>query len=177
MVVDISEVVKVPGTEIKINKSGVIENLTDIYGSISVVGPVTFDGVIANMDGVLYLEGDARCTYVTSCDYCNSEIVRDLKVKINEDLVDEQKGSPEEDQYTFSGNVLYLDKILSDQIVLAMPLHHRCSNNCRIICEKCGKPITGEGCGCRDDNDGQPIDPRLAALKDLLEKKNTDEAE
>lgn len=174
MVVDISAVVKVAGAELKINESGIIEDLNNIYGVISVVGPVTFNGVVANLDGVLHLEGDASCTYVTRCDYCNNQISRELRVKISEDLVDEQNGNAEEDQYTYSGNWLNLDKILSDQIVLAMPMHHRCSENCQIICEKCGEPVIGGKCGCNND---QPIDPRLAALKDLLDKKNTETEE
>lgn len=175
MIVDISAVVKVAGAVLKIDESGIIEDLSDIYGVISVVGPVTFKGVIANLDGVLHLEGEAFCTYNTRCDHCNRPMTRDLRVKINEDLVDEQKETPEEDQYTYSGNVLYLDKILSDQIVLAMPMHHRCSDNCQIICEKCGKPVTGNGCGCTSED--QPVDPRLAALKDFFKKENTDMAE
>jgi len=174
MLVDISAVVKVAGSELKINESGIIDDLTDIYGVISVVGPVSFNGIIANLDGVLHLEGDAVCTYSTRCDFCNKQITRELRVKISEDLVDEQNGNDDEDQYTYSGNWLNLDKMLSDQIVLAMPMHHRCSEDCRIICEKCGEPVTGNGCGCNTD---QPIDPRLAALKDLIDNKHTDTAE
>ncbi|NLM11858.1 MAG: DUF177 domain-containing protein [Clostridiaceae bacterium] len=174
MIVDISAVVKVAGAELKINESGIIDDLSDIYGVISVVGPVAVNGIISNLDGVLHLEGDAVCTYSTRCDYCNRQISRELRVKISEDLVEEQNVSDEEDQYTYSGNWLHLDKILSDHIVLAMPMHHRCGDDCQIICEKCGEPVTGNGCGCSMD---QPIDPRLAALKDLIDKKHTDTAE
>ena len=77
------------------------------------------------------LQGDAVCTYSTRCDYCNRQISRELRVKISEDLVEEQNVSDEEDQYTYSGNWLHLDKILSDHIVLAMPMHHRCATIAR----------------------------------------------
>lgn len=175
MMIDISAVLKVAGSEMKINESFVIEDLTDIYGVISVTEPVTFNGVISNINGLLHLEGDVVCTYNTRCDYCNKPISRELRVKISEDLVEEGSDRKEDDdQYTYSGNWLYLDKILSDSIVLAMPMHHRCSENCQIICPKCGKPVTGEGCGCNLD---QPIDPRLAALKDLFDKKQNDTAD
>lgn len=173
MVIDISAVVKVAGAELKINESGIIEDLSDVYGVISVAGPVAFNGVVANLDGLLHLEGDAVCTYNTRCDYCNKQITRELRVRISEDLVEEQSDR-EEDQYTYVGNWLHLDKILSDNIALAMPMHHRCSENCHIICQKCGEPVTGKGCGCKQD---QPIDPRLAALKDFMDKKHTDTAD
>ena len=55
MIVDISAVVKVAGAELKINESGIIDDLSDIYGVISVVGPVAVNGIISNLDGVLHL--------------------------------------------------------------------------------------------------------------------------
>lgn len=174
MKVDISAVVKIAGAELKINESGIIDDLSDVYGVISVAGPVAFKGVLTNLNGLLHLKGEAVCTYNTRCDYCNKSITRELRVRISEDLVEEHNDNREDDQFTYNGNWLNLDKILSDNIALAMPMNHRCSEDCQIICPKCGEPVTGKGCGC---NQEQPIDPRLAALKDLLDKKHTDTAD
>lgn len=175
MKADISSVVKTTGAELEINESGIIDALKDVYGTIRVTGPVEFRGVLKNMNGLLHLEGKAVCTYETQCDYCTGPITRTISVDIVEDLAEEdpeKESVPDDDQFTYQGNWLLLDKILSDNIALALPMQHRCKKDCGIICPKCGKPVTGNGCGCGED---QPIDPRLAALKNLSEQYHAGE--
>jgi len=177
MKIDISEVKLIPGAELVINESGIIPDLENIFGSISITRPVTFKGVITNIDKLLTLKGEATCIYETQCDYCAKPITRELKVAIDEVLV-ETDGSggemTESDEYTYQGNWVVLDKILSDNVALSMPMRHRCGQDCKIICPKCGEPATGMGCGC---NDEQSVDPRLAPLKKLIENKNTEDAD
>ncbi|HEY8500901.1 MAG TPA: DUF177 domain-containing protein [Clostridia bacterium] len=166
MRIDISDVIKTPGSEIEINEAGTIGNLKDIYGLISVTGPVVFEGSLANINGLLRLNGKAFCTYETICDICGNKITRDLQVGIDEDLIKGQTENIDDDQFVYKDNWLVLDKILSDNIVLNLPMSHRCSDNCGIICPGCGKPVTGTRCGCEDE---QPIDPRLVVLKKLID--------
>jgi uncharacterized protein len=166
MQIDISEVIKTPGSKIEINEAGKIGDLKDIYGLISVKGPVSFKGSLVNINGLLRLNGKAFCTYETLCDICGNKITRDLQADIDEDLIKERTENNNDDQFAYKDNWLVLDKILSDNIVLNLPMSHRCSDNCGIICPGCGKPVTGTSCGCKDE---QPIDPRLIALKNLID--------
>ncbi|NLM28432.1 MAG: DUF177 domain-containing protein [Clostridiaceae bacterium] len=165
MRIDISKVIKTPGSKMEIYEAGIIENMKNIYGLISVTGPVVFKGSLNNINGMLRLNGKACCTYETQCDICGNKITRDLQADIHEVLVKEQT-EHDDDQYVYKDNWLELDKILSDNIVLSLPMSHRCSDKCDIICTGCGKPVTGTGCGCEDE---QPIDPRLVVLKELIE--------
>ncbi len=176
MKIDISSVVKNAESKLQINESGIIEDLKDVFGTVSVTKPVAFNGTLVNVKGMLYLEGKVLCTYDTQCDHCMAEMTRNLQVDIQEDLLegDEGREGTEKDRFVYKGNWLILDKILADNIALALPMHHRCAQECAVICPKCGQPITGKGCDCSGD---QSIDPRLAALKDLLDDKKADTAQ
>jgi len=165
MRIDISKVIKTPDSIMEIDEAGIIENIKNIYGIISVTGPVIFKGSLRNINGVLRLNGKAFCTYETLCDICGNKITRDLQTGIHEVLFREQT-EHDDDQYVYKDNWLVLDKILSDNIVLNLPMSHRCSDKCGIICPGCGELVTGTGCGCEDE---PPIDPRLAVLKNLID--------
>lgn len=174
MKIDISDIKTIPGSELVIDESGVILDLKDIFNVILVVGTVAFKGVLSNIYERLSLKGVVTCTYETQCDYCTKPIIRELRVAIDEVLIETNEGMEgmaESDEYTYQGNWVVLDKIISDNIVLSMPMRHRCKQECKIICPKCGKPVTGLGCDCIDKH---PIDPRLAALEKLIENQNVD---
>lgn len=174
MKVDISEVIMTVGEQLNIDKSGIVEGLSDIYGLISIDRPVDFKGVLTNLNGLLHLEGTASCTYSTRCDSCGEPISKKLRVNISEDIVQEQQDVEDDEHFTYNGYWLDLNKILADNITLAMPMSHRCSGDCKIVCPKCGKPIMGEECSCDEE---LQIDPRLAALKDLFDKEHSEKAD
>lgn len=177
MKIDISDVKVITGSELVIDESDIIPDLKNIFDAISVTEPVYFKGVLSNMTELLSLKGKVTCIYQTKCDYCTKPIAKKLQVTIDEVLVETDEGienMTESDEYTYQGNQIVLDKILSDNIVLSMPMRHRCGEDCKIICPKCGEPVTGIGCGC---NDKQPIDPRLVALKKLIDNQNADAAD
>ncbi len=176
MRIDISAVNKTAGAELAINESGVIDDLKDVFGVISVTQPVVFRGTLTNQAQLLRLDGEVQCTYETRCDFCGEPLTRVHRAAVHEDLFEEVPNGdkPNEDQFTFQGNWLVLDKILSDTIALTLPMHHECENQCQILCPECGEPVTGSGCGCNKD---QRIDPRLAALKDFVVRQQADKAD
>ena len=51
-----------------------------------------------------------------------------------------------------------------EQILLALPMHSVCQPTCRGLCATCGQNLNAGPCACGQDE----IDPRLAALKNLL---------
>ena len=176
MIFDISAVSNVAGARLTISESGIIADLKDVFGAISVTQPVVFNGTLSNQARLLRLDGEAQCIYDTLCDCCAEPIHRVHRVEIHEDLLEEEPDGEkhDEDQFTYQGNWLELDKILSDNIAMTLPMHHRCEDQCQIICPECGAPVTGSGCCCDKD---QRTDPRLAALKDLIVKQQADKAD
>ena len=64
------------------------------------------------------------------------------------------------------GVELDLDGAVTDAFILAMDTKNLCSDDCKGLCAKCGADLNLGPCGCRPD-----VDPRLAALAQLLDKE------
>ena len=60
---------------------------------------------------------------------------------------------------------LDMDELIYTEVVLAMPNKHLCSEDCKGICQECGKNLNDGPCDCATKTG----DPRLAALSKLLE--------
>lgn len=67
------------------------------------------------------------------------------------------------EQDVFNGKVIDLDPIVREQLLLALPMFTVCTDDCKGLCTVCGQNLNEKACGC----DTKPIDPRLAALKDI----------
>ena len=63
----------------------------------------------------------------------------------------------------YEGDEIDLTLILQDQILLAIPPKSVCRDECRGLCQRCGKNMNRETCGCT----AQEIDSRLQALKNF----------
>ena len=59
---------------------------------------------------------------------------------------------------------LDLRQPLREQIMLAMPIHLLCRPDCKGLCTNCGQNWNEGPCNCSAED----LDPRLAALKNLL---------
>jgi uncharacterized protein len=76
----------------------------------------------------------------------------------------------EEDDLTtafYKDDRLDLSELMHEQFVLALPMKPLCSEGCKGLCPQCGTNLNKAACDCA------PAwkDPRLAALKGLLDKK------
>jgi uncharacterized protein len=76
----------------------------------------------------------------------------------------------EEDDLTtafYKDEALDLGELMHEQFVLALPMKPLCSDTCKGLCPQCGTNLNKASCDC------SPAwkDPRLAALKGLLDKK------
>ena len=64
---------------------------------------------------------------------------------------------------TYQGKTIDLDPILREQVLLALPMHAVCREDCRGLCGMCGQNLNEAACGCEN----RRVDPRLAALKNI----------
>ena len=61
---------------------------------------------------------------------------------------------------------LDLDEVVTTAYILAMDTKNLCSDDCKGLCAKCGADLNLEACRCKPE-----VDPRLAALAQLLDNK------
>ncbi|RPI27186.1 MAG: DUF177 domain-containing protein [Acidobacteria bacterium] len=66
----------------------------------------------------------------------------------------------------YRDDVLDLSGVISEQIVLEIPMKAVCDEACRGLCSQCGVDLNETTCDCHPDT----LDPRWAALLDLKSK-------
>ena len=133
--------------------------------------------------GVL-VQGASEVTVHTACKRCLADVPLRLPVSFLLNLVpassltaggeaaegDEEKtehaGSfdlERADEEVFDGKTIDLDPIVREQVLLALPMHAVCREDCQGLCGMCGQNLNEGSCDCAS----QRVDPRLASLKDF----------
>lgn len=115
--------------------------------------------------GVVYLDLDVDFDFEGICDRCADKFEKKFSLSINKIIV--QKMENENDDYddylVVENNILNLDDLVNEEIQLFLPAKMLCKENCKGLCQKCGKNLNYEKCECERE-----IDPRLAILSDLI---------
>lgn len=162
----LSQIIDRPGESV--SYSAVVD-LSDLqYGTCCpVTEPVKASGTVRNTAGVLVMKGMITTCIHGICDRCAAEFDRDLEIPIDAVLVTELANEENEDEWVFTleGDSADLEDIVRTVFVLNMDSKLLCSDDCKGLCCRCGKNLNEGSCSCEKE-----IDPRLAALKQLLNK-------
>ena len=162
----LSQIIDRPGESISYSS---VVDLSDLqYGTcFPVTEPVLASGTVRNTAGVLVMKGKITTCIHGICDRCAAEFDRDMELPIDAVLVTELANEENEDEWVFTleGDSADLDDIVRTIFVLNMDSKLLCSDDCQGLCCRCGKNLNDGPCSCEKE-----IDPRLAALKQLLNK-------
>ena len=166
MLLALSKILDMPGAELSFSTSVDLSDLR--YGSSYPVSePVKASGTVRNTAGVLVMTGLIETTIHGVCDRCASDFDRDVSMPIDVVLVTELSNEDNEDEKIFplEGDSADLEDIVRTVFVLNLSSKLLCSADCKGLCFRCGKNLNEGPCSCQKE-----IDPRFAALKQLLEK-------
>lgn len=167
MRLDLRDVILVPDAEKSFQCQVDLSDL-EFYGRKPIVRPVLAQGSVVNHAGALVLNGTARSELDLVCDRCGKEFSREKVVPLDMLLADTLEQEDSEDEiFLLDGNELDLDELVTTAFVLAMDTKNLCSEDCKGLCAKCGADLNLGPCGCRPE-----VDPRLAALAQLLDKES-----
>lgn len=133
-------------------------------GSYPLKKPVEIKGKVENRAGVVSMRLEIKVEYDAPCDRCGEQSVKNLNIKVDRIIVESLSGEDTGEYIIAPDMKLDFDEVLTDEVVLAVPSKHLCSENCKGRCEKCGKNLNEGECSCNK----KEVDPRLAALADLL---------
>ena len=162
----LSEIIDRPGESISYST---VVDLSDLqYGtSYPVTEPVLASGTVRNTAGVLVMKGLITTCIHGTCDRCAADFDREMEIPIDAVLVTELANEENEDEWVFplEGDSADLEDIVRTTFGLIMDSKLLCSDDCTGLCCRCGKNLNDGPCDCRKE-----IDPRLAALKQLLNK-------
>ena len=166
MQLGLSSIIDCPGGSISFTDSVDLSDL--LYGtSYPVTEPVVASGTVRNTAGVLVMTGMIRTCIHGTCDRCAADFHRDVEFPIDVVLVEELSNEENEDEWVvdLKGDSADLEEIVRTVIVLNMDSQLLCDPDCKGFCGGCGKNLNHESCTCQKE-----IDPRLAALQQLLKK-------
>ncbi len=127
--------------------------------------PVSVKGDIHNRAGIVEIETTADFVLDICCDRCAKPLKYPYTVDINHTLV-VSLNDDENDELILVDDVhqFNVDELVTDDIFLNLPAKFLCSEDCKGLCPKCGADLNEGACNCKKE-----IDPRLAALQQLLE--------
>ena len=166
MLLGLASIIDRPGESVPFSTSVDLSDL--LYGeSHPVSEPVLASGVVRNTAGVLVMTGSLHTTIHGVCDRCASDFDADVEFPINVVLVTEQSNEENEDEWVFplEGDSADLEDIVRTVFVLNLDSKLLCKPDCKGLCCRCGKNLNDGPCSCQKE-----LDPRFAALKQLLEK-------
>lgn len=166
MMLGLSKIIECPGASVSFSDSIDLRDLR--YGVTNPVSePVTAVGTVRNTAGVLMMTGDIRTTIHAVCDRCATPFQRQIHFPLDVVLVTELADEENEDERVFplEGDSANLDDIVRTVFVLNLDSKLLCKEDCKGLCHRCGKNLNEGPCTCQKE-----LDPRFAALKQLLEK-------
>jgi uncharacterized protein len=140
------------------------------------VGESVLTGTVRLMrtQGGVLVQGRLHAQAMLGCSRCLEPVAVPLDVELEEiftSTIDILTGRPvrseEEDRALWINDrhILDLSEVLRQDVVLALPMHVLCSDECRGLCPVCGQNLNQGSCGCTPEPD-----TRWAALLDLLKE-------
>ena len=166
MLLGLSKIIDSPGASVTFSTTVDLSDLC--YGvSYPVSEPVAAEGTVRNTAGVLVMTGAISTCIHGTCDRCARDFSREVRFPIDVVLVTELADEENEDEWVFplEGDSADLDDIVRTVFVLNLDSKLLCKEDCKGLCPQCGKNLNDGPCNCRKE-----LDPRFAALKQLLEK-------
>lgn len=173
MKINVANLADRPGEEIPFKfttTAGEIDAIADTY---SFEGDIVVRGVYVHTGRCYRFTGQISCTKSFVCDRClepsSLQQVHDFNEEFQRGSEPVSGGEKAKIVNYFDGDVIDLSPVVRDVLLSDQPLNNICNADCRGLCLKCGANLNHGDCGC----DRTVIDPRLAALQQLLKQNNS----
>lgn len=167
MLLDLSRLKDRPGSTVPFQIDLDLHEL-EFGGCRPVTEPVRAEGEVRNTADVFVLSGTVSTTLHGVCDRCAADVVRRVEYPLHAVFAGELANDDgEEDPWLFllEDGCADLDDVVITAFVLSMDSKLLCKDDCKGLCCRCGKNLNDGPCDCQPE-----IDPRLAVLRQLLQK-------
>lgn len=139
---------KVPAVSGKIRQQGA---RVHVHGHVSALAQLECDRCLTFVQ--LPIDSQFKLEYVTAEDYQAQQAVELTEGDL--------------DLSVFDGEGIDIDELVTEEVMLTVPEHVLCSEDCKGICAVCGANKNLTECGCET----KEVDPRWAGLKGLMNSK------
>lgn len=164
MLLQLKEVFQNQGHRLSLDYSLPMQEV-ELNGDYPFKSPVQLTVEAVNRAGLVKLTIVAEFIFSTHCDRCFDEIEKSFKFTFNHGLALELIDEENDDYIETPDYQLELDDLAMSDILLELPAKILCREDCKGLCQSCGKNLNKGECDCNKSN----IDPRLDILKQLID--------
>ena len=149
------------------------EDTASILYGVSFPSPMKVKGDITNTAGYMRMQLTASLDYEAKCargladvdgsftfDLEKTVAPKEVLADLDEDRLD--------DYAIIEDGFLDVDMYVREQLEMEFPLRFLCHDDCKGLCQRCGKNLNEGECDCAK----KEIDPRMAPLQRLLDEMN-----
>ncbi len=133
-------------------------------------GEIVVSGTLSNTGNGFRVSGTAAVGRSFVCDRCLRKCRENAVYAFSEEFRLPEGEASEDDGIVIEDEMLDLAPLVHDAILTAQPMQNLCRPDCRGLCPRCGADLNEGDCGC----DRGSVDPRLAALEDLLRNRENE---
>ncbi len=126
--------------------------------------PAVIQGRVYNRAGVVHLSACAAFDYAAPCDRCAEPTTRHYDIPLEHILVTTLNNEDNDEFVLLDGMRYEVNELIREDIILSLPSGYLCRDDCKGVCQYCGKNLNKDSCSCK-----APVDPRLAVLEQLLD--------
>lgn len=138
---------------------------------LRLIEPVQVRGQVRRHSGQVEISGELHSRVAVPCGRCLKEVQLPIDVEFAERFAGsvswrneaQHELSREDLDLGLVDEAIELDDLVKEEILLALPGHVLCSENCKGICPDCGADRNLADCGC----ESREVDSRWEKLKDL----------
>ena len=147
------------------------EDRTSFLYGVSFPSPMKVKGDITNTAGYMRMRLSASVDYTASCARCLAPVSGQFSLDLEKtvaprDLLGDLDEDRLDDYAIIEDGFLDMDEQLRAQLEMEFPVRFLCRDDCKGLCQRCGKDLNKGKCDCAE----REIDPRLAPLQKLLEE-------
>lgn len=164
MLFELKSVFQNEGEEKQVNYKLDIADI-DIDGVFPFRTPIDVTATAKNRASLVSLTIRACFSYSRSCDRCSTDFTREMDMLFEHKLAQTLVDDGNDDYIETPDFKLELDDIVVSDILLSLPQKNLCKDDCKGLCQICGKNLNEGDCSC----DKREIDPRLEMLKQFMD--------
>ena len=153
---------------------GRFSGLTDIRFDT----PLHVEGTITNTSGYIRMSLTLSVSYTASCARCLEDVSGSFSFDVERTVVtpkmaEDMTEDRIDELVVVEDGFLLLDELLTECLELSLPFRFLCSEDCKGLCQRCGKNLNEGPCGCEE----KEIDPRLEPLRRILEEMKAEDSQ
>jgi uncharacterized protein len=129
-------------------------------------GPLKVDAVAELVGSEIRIRGRVETSLEAGCDRCLIPVALpveqqfDLSYRPVSTMVQAEEVELPEDELEvgfFSGDGIELDDVVTEQVILSVPMKVVCRKDCRGLCSVCGANLNLGECGCPPTRENSPF--------------------